>query len=135
MKRSDGLKRGARLVAAGILGYLLVAALTTAGFNGWLAGADLYRGGPVLQAKGTLVALVAGVAGGTLAGLIGRRRPLVHALAVLPLLIADTVYVLFFFGGTAPFWFDLAGSLVLMAATVAGGAGVGAFLRRVTTSS
>ena len=114
-------KSGARLVAAGVLGYALIVALTTAGFNGWLEGADLYRGGPALQARGMLVALVAGLAGGALAAVIGRRRPLLHALAVLPLLIADTIYVLFFFAGPAPWWFDLAGSLVLIASTVAGG--------------
>lgn len=125
-----GWKRGARLVAAGLLGYGLIVVLTIAGFNGWLGAADLHRGGPLLQAQGTLVALVAGLAGGALAGVIGRHRPLFHALAVLPLLIADTTYVLLFFAGTAPWWFDLAGSLVLMGATVAGGALVLALARR-----
>lgn len=127
-------KRAARLVAAGLLGYGLIVALTSAGFNGWLAGADLYRGGPLLQAKGTLVALIAGLAGGTLAAAIGPRRPLLHAAAVLPLLIADTVYVLFFFAGTAPWWFDLAGSLALIGATLAGGAIVGAARTRIDRS-
>lgn len=127
--RSTAWKRGARLVAAGLLGYGLIAVLTSAGFNGWLGGVELYRGGPLLQAQGTLVALVAGLAGGALAGLIGRPRPLLHALAVLPLLIADTTYVLFFFAGTAPWWFDLAGSLVLMGSTMAGGALVRALAR------
>ncbi len=124
-----------RFLAAGIFGYAVVAVLTSLGFDGWLDGADLYRGGGLLQLQGTLVALVAGLAGGAIAGSIGRvgrtdaddrPRPVLHALAVLPLLAVDTAYVLFVFEGTAPWWFDLAGSLVLMAATVAGGWLVGA---------
>lgn len=122
MIRSDSWKQGLRLVAAGVLGYGLIAALTSAGFNLWLGGADLFGGGPLLQLQGTLVAVVAGLAGGMLAGWIGGRRPILHALAVLPLLIIDTIYVLFFFDGTAPLWFDLVGGLVLMASTVAGAA-------------
>lgn len=128
-------KTAVRFVAAGVFGYAIVAVLTSLGFNVWLDGADLYRGGPALQIQGTLVALVSGLAGGAIAGSIGRLgrtdadgrpRPALHALAVLPLLVVDTAYVLFVFEGTAPWWFDLAGSLVLMAATVAGGWLVGA---------
>lgn len=124
-----------RFVAAGVFGYAVVAALTSLGFDVWLDGADLYRGGPILQLQGTLVALVSGLAGGAIAGSIGRigrsepdarPRSVFHALAVLPLLVVDTAYVLFVFEGTAPWWFDLGGSLVLMAATVAGGWLVGA---------
>lgn len=110
-----------RLVAAGLLGYALIVLLTTLGFVGWLDDASLYQGDWVLKAKGMLVALVAGLAGGTLAGLIGRQQPFLHALAVLPLLVIDTIYVLFFFPRTDPIWFDLGGSLGLIAATLVGG--------------
>ena len=119
-----------RFIAAGVFGYAVVTTLTSLGFNVWLDGADLYRGGPILQIQGTLVALVSGLAGGAIAGSVGRigrsepddrPRPVLHALAVLPLLIVDTAYVLFVFEGTAPWWFDLGGSLVLITATVAGG--------------
>lgn len=130
MNDSDIWRKVGRLVIAGVLGYGLIVALTTAGFNGWLQGADLYGGGAALRAKGALVALVAGLAGGCLAALIGRHRPLLHAVAVLPLLIADTIYVLFFFGGSAPFWFELVASLGLMTSTVAGGVIVWAMQRR-----
>lgn len=114
-----------RLIAAGGLGYAAIVALTTVGFVHWLGGADLYRGGWGLQAKGALVAVASGLAGGGLAALIGGRRPLLHAAAVLPFLVLDTVYVLFVFPRTAPIWFDLVGSLTLMAATLAGGWVVG----------
>lgn len=119
-----------RAVAAAVLGYAVIVALTTLGFVHWLEGADLYRGGAALQAKGTLVAVVAGLTGGALAGFVGGRRPVLHASAVLPLLVVDTVYVLFFFPRTAPLWFELMGSLTLMAATVAGGLAVRALRGR-----
>lgn len=110
-----------RVVAAAVLGYAVIVALTTLGFVFWLDDADLYRGDWLLKAKGTLVAVVAGLAGGALAALVDRRRPLLHAAAVLPFLVIDSVYVLFFFPRTTPAWFELAGSLTLMAATLAGG--------------
>jgi hypothetical protein len=113
-----------RAIAAGVLGYAVIVALTTLGFVHWLGDADLYGGGWALQVKGTLVAVVAGLAGGALAAVIGGRRPLLHAAAVLPFLVIDTAYVLFVFPRTAPVWFELVGSLTLMVATVAGGWGV-----------
>lgn len=98
----EGLVRGrrrwvpvVRAVAAALLGYAAIVVLTTLGFVHWLGGADLYRGGGALQAKGALVAVVAGLAGGALAGAIGGRRPLLHAASGLPFLGLDTVYVLF----------------------------------------
>lgn len=121
MSRTDLWKRALRLVAAGILGYAVIVLLTTLGFVHWLDNADLYRGGHLLQAQGMLVAVVAGLAGGWLAAVIGGARPFLHTLAVLPFLAADTYYVLFVFPRTAPLWFDLAGSLTLAGAALAAG--------------
>lgn len=118
-----------RLGGAAVVGYALIVALTTLGFVGWLDDADLYRGDWLLKTQGTLVAVVAGLAGGLVAGLVGRRRPLLHATAVLPLLGIDTIYVLFVFPRTTPLGFELAGSLTLMAATLAGGWVVGSLRR------
>ncbi len=123
-----------RLAAAGVLGYAIIVLLTTLGFSGWLEDANLYRGDWLLKAKGMLVAGVAGLAGGSLAGAVGGSRPFRHALAVLPLLIVDTTYVLFFLPREDPIWFDLVGGLGLMAATVVGGLAV-AGLRRAGSSS
>lgn len=112
-----------RLVAAGVLGYAVIALLTTLGFVHWLDDADLYRGDWLLKSQGGLVALVSGLCGGAVAALIGGRRPWLHTLAVLPLLAVDTIYVLFFFArpDPAPLWFELVSSLGLFAATLAGG--------------
>lgn len=119
-----------RLVTAGVLGYALIVLLTTLGFVHWLDDANLYRGDRVLKAQGMLVALVSGLAGGSFAAWVGGPRPFPHALAVLLLLIVDTVYVVFFFPRTDPVWFDLAGSLGLIAATLLGGFLVARFRTR-----
>lgn len=111
-----------RWIAAGILGYELIVALTTLGFVDWLDNADLYRGDWQLEAQGLLVAVVSGLAGGALAGGLGGGRPMPHALGVLPFLCIDTSYVLFVYPRTTPFWFELMGGLGLITATVAGGA-------------
>ena len=68
------------------------------------------------------MALVAGLSGGTLAGLVGGLRPDKNALAVVPFLAVDSVYVLFFLTPRRdPFLFDLCAALVLIGATLAGG--------------
>ena len=126
-------KKAIRLIVAGILGYALIVLLTTLGFVGWLDNANIYRGDWILKVKGMLVALVAGLAGGSLAAWIGGPRPFLHVLAVLPLLIVDTTYVLFFFPRADPIGFDLAGGLALMASTIAGGALLAAWRRRRST--
>ena len=85
-----------RLVAAGVLGYAVIVALTTLGFSQWLGDPDFSQADWTLQAKGVLVALIAGLSGGGLAALLGGRQPLRHIVAVLPFLLADSIYVLFF---------------------------------------
>ena len=128
MTLRDTWKPILRLVVAGTLGYALIVVLTTAGFD-WLKGAGSY-GDWRLMAQGGVIALVSGLAGGALAGLLGGRRPLRHALAVVPWLLVDTTYVLFFFPRKDPLWFDLLGSLGLITATIAGGVLIGAVRRR-----
>jgi hypothetical protein len=116
------LRMIARALAAIVLGYGLIVLLTIAGFNVWLGGANLFRGGLLLMAKGMLVALVAGLAGGYVAGLIGGARPMLHASLVLIPLLADSIYVFFFFPRETPLWFEIIGSAGLMLSTLAGGA-------------
>jgi hypothetical protein len=129
MNLRDSWKPILRLIVAGTLGYALIVALTTVGF-GWVKGEGSFGGDWRLMAQGGAVALVSGLAGGALAGLLGGRRPLRHALAVLPWLLVDSTYVLFFFPRKDPLWFDLLGALGLIAATIAGGALIVAARRR-----
>jgi hypothetical protein len=126
------LLKAGRAVAAAVAGYAIIVALTIAGFNGWLGGANLYAGGPALMLKGLVVAVVAGLAGGYAAALIGGRRPISHAALVLLPLAADSFYVLFILPRENPLWFEALASAGLMSATLAGGLLRQMQLRRAT---
>lgn len=132
MLASMSLLSVGRAVAAVLAGYGVIVALTTAGFTGWLKGANLYLGGPGMMLKGLVVALIAGLAGGYLAALIGGRRPILHAALVLLPLSADSFYVFFFFPRETPLWFEILGSAGLMAATLVAGLLRNLQLRRLT---
>jgi hypothetical protein len=111
-----------RAVAAMIIGYGVIVVLTSLGFNVVLGGRSIYGGSVVLLASGMLVAVIAGVAGGYVAGLIGPVRGLINAALVLIPLTADTMGVLFFNRkSNAPFWFDAMASATLMICTLGGG--------------
>lgn len=119
-----------RSIAALVLGYALIVALTSAGFKTIevvTGRKEIWGSSPVVLLASTLVAAVAGLAGGYLAATIGVLRPVQSAALVLIPLALDSIYVLFFFKGTAPFWFDLMGALTLMACTLAGGYARGYF--------
>ncbi|MBW3563183.1 MAG: hypothetical protein KY459_00480 [Acidobacteria bacterium] len=118
-------------VGAMLGGYHVIVALTILGFNGWLEGRNLYGGGGALLLKGTLVAVVAGLAGGMAAGLIGWRWPVVAASLVLLPLALDTTYVLFIAERSSPLWFEAMGSLALMLFTVGGGVIIGLLKSRL----
>jgi hypothetical protein len=68
---------------------------------------------------GTIGAVISGLAGGMLAGIVAPRLPFLHAAGVLILLAIDTASVLA--KGPGPVWFDLAGSSILGLAVLAGG--------------
>jgi hypothetical protein len=104
-----------------LAGYALIVCLTTFGFSVVLGGRVLYGGSLLLLGAAVMVAVVSGLAGGYLAGWIGPARGSVNAALVLILLAVDTTYVLFFWHGASPFWFDAMGSATLMICTILGG--------------
>jgi hypothetical protein len=63
--------------------------------------------------------VLAGIAGGVVAGIVAPGFPLGHAAAVLLFLAIDTASVLV--KGTGPAWFDLAGSGILAMSVLFGG--------------
>lgn len=110
-----------RGIGAMIIGYAVIVLITANGFN-FVHGKDpLWGSSPVILFQATMVAIVAGLTGGFIAGWIGAGRGLINAALVLLPLAIDTIYVLFFFKGTAPWWFDAIGSGTLMACTLLGG--------------
>ena len=112
-----------RGAAAMVVGYGVIVVLTSLGFNVVLGGQTLYGGPPLIMVAGMLVAVIAGLAGGYTAGLIGPSRGLLNACLLLAPLTADTIFVLFFFKRrAAPFWFDALAAATLMICTVGGGA-------------
>lgn len=104
-----------------LVGYGIIVLLTSLGFNSLLGGRPLYGGALSDLAAGMFVAIISGLAGGYLAGMIGASRGLFNAALVLLPLTIDSIYVLFFFKSTVPFWFDAAASATLMFCTVSGG--------------
>jgi hypothetical protein len=107
-----------RSVAAVVGGYLVVAAGTILTFN-VLVGQVTIDSNPRQMILGTIGAVLAGIAGGVLAGIVAPRFPFGHAAAVLLFLALDTVSVLM--KGIGPAWFDLAGSGILAISVLFGG--------------
>ena len=60
-----------RGAAAMIVGYGAIVGLTSLGFNGVLGGRTLYGGPSLILGAGMLVAVIAGLLGGYIAGFIG----------------------------------------------------------------
>ena len=107
-----------RSVAAVVGGYAVVAAGTILTFN-ILVGQVTVDSNPRQMILGTIGAVLAGIAGGVLAGIIAPRFPFGHAAAVLLFLALDTASVLA--KGSGPVWFDLAGSGILAVSVLFGG--------------
>ena len=107
-----------RSVAAVVGGYFVVAAGTILTFN-VLVGQVTIDSNPRQMILGTIGAVLAGIAGGVLAGIVAPRFPFGHAAAVLLFLALDTVSVLK--KGIGPAWFDLAGSGILAISVLFGG--------------
>ena len=108
-----------RSILAVVLGYLVIAVCTNFGFKP--LGGIVHLDAPLaVHVAGTLVAVLSGLFGGATAAAVAGKMPVRHAVAVLLFLIADTAFVVSQ-RGPDPLWFELGGSLVLMAATVAGG--------------
>jgi hypothetical protein len=107
-----------RTVAAIIGGYLIVAAGTILTFN-VLVGQVTVDSPPRQMILGTIGAVLSGLAGGVVAGIIAPAFPFAHAAGVLLFLAIDTAAVLA--KGSGPAWFDLAGSGILALSVLLGG--------------
>jgi hypothetical protein len=107
-----------RSLAAVIGGYAVVAAGTILTFN-VLVGQVTVNSSSLQLMLGTIGAVISGLAGGMLAGIVAPRLPFLHTAGILILLAIDTASVLA--KGPGPVWFDLAGSSILGLAVLAGG--------------
>jgi hypothetical protein len=119
-----------RSVVAVVGGYLIVAAGTILTFN-VLVGQVTINSNPRQMILGTIGAVLAGIAGGVVAGVVAPRFPFGHAAAVLLFLAIDTASVVA--KGTGPAWFDLAGSGILATSVLFGGWIIAETARRRTS--
>jgi hypothetical protein len=119
-----------RSVVAVVGGYLIVAAGTILTFN-VLVGQVTIDSNPRQMILGTIGAVLAGIAGGVVAGVVAPRFPFAHAAAVLLFLAIDTASVVA--KGTGPAWFDLAGSGILAISVLFGGWIIAETARRRTS--
>jgi hypothetical protein len=109
---------------------LIVVAGTILTFN-VLVGQVTIDSNPRQMILGTIGAVLAGIAGGVVAGVVAPRFPFGHAAAVLLFLAIDTASVVA--KGTGPAWFDLAGSGILVISVLFGGWITAETVRRRTT--
>ena len=107
-----------RSVGAVVGGYVVVAVGTILTFN-VLVGQLTVDSDPRQMLLGTVGAVLAGIAGGVVAGIVAPRFPFAHAAAVLLFLALDTASVLA--KGNGPAWFDLTGSSILAISVLFGG--------------
>lgn len=112
----------ARTIAAIVVGYGVIVVITSVGFEMTHGGRSLWGSPPPILLAAAGVAVVAGLVGGYVAGLIGPFSGARDAAFVLLPLAGDTTYVLFFFRGPGgPMWFEAMGSATLMICTILGG--------------
>lgn len=110
-----------KLIAVGVLGYLLIALTQTLVLEVLLRGRthpDAPLGVLVLAGLGTVAS---GLLGGYLSARLGGERPLSHTLAVMAFLSLDGIYVVAGNVGGHPLLFELSGALTLLLATFVGG--------------
>lgn len=109
-----------KLVAFGVLGYVVIALGQTLVLEGVLGGQLAPDSAPTILAVATLGTIASGLVGGYLAALLGGARPWLQTSPVLVILALDTVFVVVNRVGGNPIGFDLGGALTLMLATAAG---------------
>lgn len=110
--------KGLRSLGAALAGYIVIVAGTSLTFTVWL-GAVGHNSPLRIIILGSVGAVLSGLCGGYVAAWLGRGSPMLHALSVLVFLTLDTAYVIS--TSKEPLWFELMGSITLMASTVAGG--------------
>ncbi len=114
------LLRWSRSLAAVVIGYAVIVALTTLVFREF-DGLEYHRSSAGKLILGGAFIAAAGFVGGYVAAWLAGRAPFAHGAAVVIFLIVDTSVVIWR-GPRDPLWFTLLSAFGLMAPTVFGGA-------------
>lgn len=110
-----------KLVAVGVLGYLLIALGQFLVLEVLLKGRTAPDAPLQVLALATVGTVASGLLGGYVSAWMGRDRPLLHTAAVMVFLLLDGVYVIVNNVGGHPLLYEVSGLLTLMAATAGGG--------------
>jgi hypothetical protein len=109
-----------RLLLVALLGYLLIALLQALFLELLLGGRVAPHAAWTIQFCGIAGTVISGLTGGWIVARLGGERPWLHVAVVLVPLFLDTVFVISKNAEDHPLWFNLAGSVTLMIATLAG---------------
>ncbi len=115
------LRQILKLIAIGLVGYLLIALGQVLVLEVLLKGQTAPDSPSQVLALAALGTVLSGLAGGYVAARLGGDRPLRHTLAVLVFLSLDGIFVIVENVGGHPLWYELSGLATLMLATAAGG--------------
>lgn len=110
-----------RLLLGGLVGYLVIALLTTLVLEVLLSGRPVLSSGALVLIAASLGNFLAGITGGGVAGLFDRTRPIRVAMATCVFLAIDTTTITINQVGTEPGWFKVMSGVALMVAAVLGG--------------
>lgn len=110
-----------KLIAVGLLGYLLIALGQTLVLEVLLKGQTAPDSPAHVLALAALGTVLSGLIGGYLAARLGGAQPLRHNLAVLVFLALDGIFVIVENVGGHPLLYELSGLATLLLATAVGG--------------
>jgi len=120
MARGTNALRLLRRIGAGLAGFVVVEVATTIGFTplGGIIQVTMPLRTHVLA---TLVAIVAGLLGGSAAMLAGGGVSLLPVGITAGIIAVESTYIIAYQRGANPVWFEFFGAATLFGATVAGG--------------
>ena len=124
------IKVGLIGVVAVIVGYGVLAWLSTAVQEWWLGGVTYHHSSTRTLILAGIFTPATGLFGGFVAGWIGRRAPLVHGLILGSLIGIETTYLYAKHIVDGPLWFEAGAGAALAAAVVVGSWVARRWLRR-----
>ncbi|HUP48916.1 MAG TPA: hypothetical protein VNA04_09005 [Thermoanaerobaculia bacterium] len=116
------MRTALRSIGAAVAGYALIVVITSFGFPLVLGHALVDKGDLREVVLGTIVAVIAGFAGGYVGTMIGVLRPTLNAALVTIPIVIETTFVLLFRTDPEEVVFSAIGALILIGSTIAPGA-------------
>lgn len=128
----DALKATVTGIVAVVIGYYLLAYLSTVVQEYWLGGVSYLKSSRTDLILAGIFTPPTGLPGGFVAGWIGRRAPLVHGLVLSSLIGIETAYLYKKHVVDGPLWFEAGAGIALAGCVFLGSCGARYWLRRRT---